>query len=147
MDREQSERYSQDEVADIIDLATRLERGEAGGLSEVQLRQVAQELGISGDSLDEALARRRREAEGRAAATEATNAKRQERVAGRSRQWQGFKGHLASYLGVIGGLAVIDLASGNGLDWFFYPGAAWGIGLAIHGLSVAFGVGDGEGTG
>jgi hypothetical protein len=51
---------------------------------------------------------------------------------------KGFFTHLGVYLIIITGLFCIDLVSGPGW-WFFYPGIAWGVGLAIHGLVIGVG--------
>lgn len=52
---------------------------------------------------------------------------------------KGFYTHAATYCIVIGALFLIDLAT-PGRWWFFWPGIGWGIGLAVHALSV-FGLG------
>jgi LytS/YehU family sensor histidine kinase len=58
------------------------------------------------------------------------------------RAWQqvraikGFYRHLAIYLAVIAGLCVINLIFVPQKIWFLYPAATWGVGLALHGVSV-----------
>ena len=141
MDREELERrrFSQDEVGELIETATRLD-GLAGdkGLSLDELRGVAAELGISDDALLEALESRlhaereeRAEQAQEAAASAATASARRAQV----NEW---KQHTAAYLGVNGGLAILDLITGSGFNWFFYVAAAWGIGYLIHSLLVLF---------
>ncbi|HYI23807.1 MAG TPA: 2TM domain-containing protein [Thermomicrobiales bacterium] len=56
----------------------------------------------------------------------------------RADELKGFATHLGVYLIVVFGLFFIDLASGAGW-WFFYPAIAWGVGLAIHGMTVGVG--------
>ena len=46
-----------------------------------------------------------------------------------------FYGHLGTYVVIIAGLFVIDLATGDGW-WFYWAAIGWGIGLAWHALSV-----------
>ncbi len=53
----------------------------------------------------------------------------------RAEELKGFFTHLGIYLIVVLGLFFIDVASDGGW-WFFYPAIAWGIGVAIHGLTV-----------
>lgn len=141
MDREELERrrFTHEEVGELIETATRLD-GLVGdrGLTLDELRGVAAELGISEDALLEALEVRRRaerdEQEERAqhaAAAAATEGARRTQV-------NGWKQHTAAYLGVNGGLAILDLITGSGFNWFFYVTAAWGIGFLIHSLLVLF---------
>lgn len=56
----------------------------------------------------------------------------------RAEELKGFFTHLGVYLIVITGLFFIDLASGPEW-WFFYPAIAWGVAIAIHGLTVGVG--------
>jgi 2TM domain len=44
----------------------------------------------------------------------------------------GFYSHLVAYLLVNGGLWVLDIATGGGVDWAYWPTIGWGIGLALH---------------
>lgn len=150
-ERSEHRRFSRDEVGELIETATRLDQlsSEGQGLSEDELRRIALELGISQDSLEHALAERRRKDEAeRATARDAAEARRIEARAAERRSTQRrkaineWKAHATSYFGVIGGLAAIDLFSGDGFDWFFYPAAGWGIGFLIHSLNVLFRVED-----
>jgi len=69
-------------------------------------------------------------------ADEETPIERNRRLAReRAEQLKSFFTHLGVYLIVILGLFFIDIASGPEW-WFFYPAIAWGVGLAIHGLTV-----------
>jgi hypothetical protein len=56
----------------------------------------------------------------------------------RADELKGFFTHLGVFFIVILGLFFIDLASGPEW-WFFYPAIAWGVALAIHGMTVGVG--------
>ncbi|HEU4495966.1 MAG TPA: 2TM domain-containing protein [Flavobacterium sp.] len=47
-----------------------------------------------------------------------------------------FYGNLSSYIIVIIGLAILNLLTSPSHLWFFYPAVGWGIGVAVHGMSV-----------
>ncbi len=49
---------------------------------------------------------------------------------------KGFYGNLTSYIVVNLGLLAINLVSDSSHLWFFYPLIGWGIGVAIHAMSV-----------
>ncbi|TRW23059.1 histidine kinase [Flavobacterium zepuense] len=49
---------------------------------------------------------------------------------------KGFYGNLFSYIVVITGLAILNLYTGAEHLWFFYPAMGWGLGVAIHAMSV-----------
>jgi hypothetical protein len=53
----------------------------------------------------------------------------------RVRELKGFYSHLAIYCIVITALFLINVATGRGW-WFFWPAIGWGIGIAVHALSV-----------
>lgn len=53
----------------------------------------------------------------------------------------GFRIHLLSFLAINAGLAVIALSRGQ--FWFVWPLLGWGLGLAAHGLSLAWSHGNG----
>jgi hypothetical protein len=63
-----------------------------------------------------------------------------ERARRHVRAIKGFYSHAAIYCIVIGALFLINLAT-PGRWWFFWPGIGWGIGLAVHAVSV-FGFGE-----
>lgn len=54
-----------------------------------------------------------------------------------SKKWRDFLTHLYSYIIVIGGLALINLATSD-YPWFLWPALGWGIGLASHFASTIF---------
>jgi hypothetical protein len=148
-DELQDRRFTQDEVGELIENATRLDnlRHEGRGLSVDELRQVALELGISDESLLAAVhermenERRRHEAEARS--LDLARADDERRIA-RKKQLNDWKAGLASYIGVIAGLAVFDYFPDGQFDWVWWPAAGWGIGIAIHTFNVLFGVEDEE---
>ncbi len=49
---------------------------------------------------------------------------------------KGFYGNLTSYIVVNTGLLILNLITSPNHLWFFYPLLGWGIGVAIHGMSV-----------
>lgn len=51
-------------------------------------------------------------------------------------QRQAFIGHALTFALVIGGLAVLNLATSPHYPWFLWPLFGWGIGLAKQGLAV-----------
>lgn len=148
-DELQDRRFSQDEVGELIETATRLDnlRHEGRGLSVEELRQVALELGISDESLLAAVhdrmenERHRREAE--AQSVDLARAENERKLA-RKKQLNDWKAGIASYIGVIGGLAVFDYFPDGQFDWVSWPAAGWGIGIAVHTFNVLFGVEDEE---
>ena len=51
-------------------------------------------------------------------------------------QRQAFIGHALTFAMVIGGLAVLNLATSPHYPWFLWPLFGWGIGLAKQGLAI-----------
>ncbi|NDI99819.1 Pr2TM family membrane protein [Flavobacterium sp. LaA7.5] len=49
---------------------------------------------------------------------------------------KGFYGHLTSYIVVTTGLILLNVITSPQHLWFLYPAMGWGIGLAVHGMSV-----------
>lgn len=144
-------RFSGDEVGELIETATRLDqlRSEGEGLDEDDVRQVAAELGISSEALDRALDERMRAEAARRSSTQAAAQAEAARVAAeeerrlqRHKALNEWRSHVASYVGVIGGLAALDWFSGDGFDWFFYPAAGWGIAILVHTFNIIFRVED-----
>lgn len=129
-------RFSRDEVGDLIETATRLDRlsseGVTGEVSWAELRQIASELGISDEALLHAVAQR---LEIDRAASEA-EAEEHEKAEQRRKAWLGWRAHMASYVAVMIGLLMLDLVTGDGIDWFVYPAIGWGIAILIHTLTL-----------
>lgn len=152
-DELESRRFSQDEVGELIETATRLDqlRHEGRGLSVDELRQIALELGISDEALlaavhqrmekDRAAAAADDEAEKHRAKAEKADRKRRDARRSQVNEW---KEHMASYIGVMAGLAAFDWFPDRSFDWVVWPAAGWGIGIAIHTATVLFGVEEDE---
>ncbi len=122
----QEQRFPRDEVGEIIDLAARLDDlvddPTDRGLTLEQLVHVADEVGISRQAVELAVAdeRKRRssvEQEGR------------KRVRRRMR----FVRHAMVYALVVSALLLIDVLNGGGW-WFFYVAALWGALLALQAM-------------
>ena len=63
-------------------------------------------------------------------------ASRYERARKRVREIRGFYSHLAIYLIVNAGLLLINLLTSPSSLWFYWPLLGWGIGVAVHGVTV-----------
>jgi hypothetical protein len=146
-------RFNQEEIGELIETATRLDqlRHDGQGLSIEELRQVATELGISDEALLTAVHDRmeaERQVSEAAAEVARSNAQRekaertlQERRRARLNEW---KSDLATYVGVIAGLAAFDWFPDQSFDWVFWPAAGWGIWIVIDTIQVALGAEDEE---
>lgn len=140
MDRNELERrrFSKEEVGELIETATRLDGLTDNGLGLDELRGIAAELGVSDEALLGALDERLRAERAERAEQDLTAASIAARKDARHEQVKEWKQHTAAYLGVNGGMAILDLLTGNGLDWFYYIAAMWGIGYLIHSMLVLF---------
>ena len=122
----QGQQFPRDEVGDIIDLAARLddlvEDPTDLGLTFEQLVHVADEVGISRNAIERAVADRRR---GRS--VDERDAKK------RVRRRMRFVRHSMVYALVVSALLLIDVLNGGGW-WFYYVAALWGALLAIQGM-------------
>ena len=56
----------------------------------------------------------------------------------RVRQLRGLYMHIVVYVVVIAGIALINWATMPGNWWVVWPAIGWGIGLAVHVVSVVF---------
>ncbi len=122
----QERRFPRDEVGEIIDLAARLDDlvddPTDRGLTMEQLVHVADEVGIS------------RQAVERAVAEEGKRRSSDERIARkRVRRRMRFVRHAMVYALVVSALLLIDVLNGGGW-WFFYVAAVWGAILAIQAM-------------
>ncbi|UCG30026.1 MAG: 2TM domain-containing protein [candidate division WOR-3 bacterium] len=59
-----------------------------------------------------------------------------ERARKRVEELRSFYSHLYVYLAVNAGLFLLNILTSPRHLWFYWPLICWGIGLAIHGLSV-----------
>lgn len=122
--RTQRHRYSDEEVGDIIRLASRLDpaphRDE--DLDADAVRRIAAELGIGEQAVDRALA-------------DHSSLRRRRRWGARARKLSvlTLEAHALFYAVSMSGLAAIDLAEGGGFDFVHYPLFGWGILLGWHG--------------
>jgi hypothetical protein len=119
-------RYTDEEVGEIIRLASRLDDSVVGpsstGLSLGDIKRIAAELGIDESYVVEAATRYT--VEGR---------KEQRRSKLRNFWLFVFKVHGFVYGTAIAGIAAVDLATGSGVDFVQYPAIGWGVLLAWHG--------------
>jgi hypothetical protein len=119
-------RFTDEEVGEIIRLASRLDDSALGaaepGLSFEDVRRIASELGIAESAVVEAAAR------------QVLTSKRSRRLGRLRRAWLAtLQIHAFIYATTIAGIGAIDLVSGNGFDFVQYPMFGWGIILAWHG--------------
>ena len=63
---------------------------------------------------------------------------RYEQARQRVRDLRGFYFHIAIYVVVIAGIAVINWMTSPSYWWVVWPMIGWGIGLGAHGISVFF---------
>ena len=122
----QERRFPRDEVGEIIDLAERLddlvEDPTDQGLSLEQLVHVADEVGISRQAVERAVAEERK----RRSTGERDTRKR-------VRRRMRFVRHAMVYALVVSALLLIDVLNGGGW-WFFYVAALWGAVLALQAM-------------
>jgi hypothetical protein len=115
--RTKPERFSQEEVAEIIRDATEVSlQGGGRELTREDLLSMARELGVDSESVERALEARE---------------KRRAYAKVRRGLLVGLAGHVSTYAAVIGGLALLDIAGGPGW-WVQWPAIGWGIGVASH---------------
>lgn len=115
--------FSSDELADIIRMAARHQssRPSKNKVTYDEMLTVGRELGIDPSNLEEAAAdiSLRRQAKQR-----------------RIRRKMKFLHHLSVYASVIGGLFLLNMLTSPGKLWFLFPAVAWGIPVAIQGISI-----------
>ncbi|MCA9613364.1 MAG: 2TM domain-containing protein, partial [Myxococcales bacterium] len=125
--------YDDAEVEEILRSA--LERGgQTDGLTHAELAEVAAEVGLSTEELEQAA---RGVLAARAERREREEAQRVLAVRKRQRR-RGFAQHVLTW-GVVGaGLAALDQLTGAGISWALYPIVGWGIGVGLHGVGLIF---------
>jgi hypothetical protein len=117
------QRFSVEEVGELIDLAARLDELATGsGLSYDELVRVADEVGISQTAIEQAVA------EDRAQRRRAAKSTRRQ-----VRRRMRFIRHATVYAVVVSALLLVDALGGGGW-WFFYVAAIWGAVLALQGM-------------
>jgi hypothetical protein len=113
--------YSQDDIQQILHLAISRQTHQQDDLSREQLLEIAEEMGITVQALDEA---------------ERLWLVRKEKL-GLEQQFdqyrqQRFKQSGTTYLIVNGFLVALDLMAGGGLGFSLYSIVGWGLGLAMQ---------------
>jgi 2TM domain len=117
------ERFSIEEVGELIDLAARLDELSApNGLSFDELLRVADEVGISRTAIERAVFEDR-----------AARRRRAKRARKQVRRRMRFIRHASVFAIVVAALALIDALGGGGW-WFYYVAAIWGAALALQGM-------------
>ena len=123
--------YRDDEIDAILQKA--LESGDTDlGLTHEELADVAAQVGISTEQLEQAAEQVRHERKG---ADELAEAKAEVEKR-RNRRRRGWWRHFATYGVVIAGLAALDWVTGGGMTWWFYPAVGWGMGVALQAVGV-----------
>ena len=116
------QRFSVEEVGELIDLAARLdELATSDGLVYDDLLRVADEVGISPKAIERAVVEDR-----------ATRRRMTKQARKRVRRRMRFVRHTVVYAVVVSSLFLIDALNGGGW-WFFYVAALWGAALALQG--------------
>lgn len=127
--------YDDVEVEEILRRALERGGGNVEGLTHAELAEVATEVGLSPDELEEAAKSVLASRSERRARDEASRV-----LAVRKRQRRrGFAQHVATFGVVAAGLAVLDHFTGTpGVGWALFPIVGWGIGVGLHGVGLAF---------
>lgn len=123
--------YTDNEIDAILQKA--LEAGDTDlGLTHEELADVAAQVGITTEQLEQAAEQVRTE---RAGADDLAAAKAE--VAKRTRRRRrGWLQHFFTYGVVIAGLAALDFVTGGGMTWWFYPAVGWGMAVALQAVGV-----------
>jgi hypothetical protein len=120
-------KYTEEAAKRILQQALDLQmREQDASFSRDQLTEMAQELGISPETLQAAEQQWLREQEGR----EEREAEQAEIQAFLRDRRQNYKAHLVTYACVNLFLFIISIMGGE--FWFIYPLLGWGIGIAMH---------------
>ena len=114
-----SKKYSSEEVQQILREATKIQNER--DISPEQLLEIAREVGISAENLQQA---ERAWLEGQTERDKQAKRKSQ------------FKSHLITYLAVSVFLVLLNLTTTTRHFWSIYPILGWGLGVAIDGASI-----------
>ena len=126
--------WSQEQLADISGLSTRtiqrLERGAAPSLESLKALGAAFEVDLSTLKEPDMTT-----ANPTASPSAQTSVSAEEALAlARVRKIKSFYIHLVQYAGIIAVLTLINLTTSTRYLWVIWVAAAWGVGLALHGL-------------
>lgn len=129
-------------MSEILETAARLDglTADPTAISLDELRQVASELGISPETVEQVVAGRAASAKAEREALEREEAEAVEAKAKKAKAWRDWRSHLASYIAVIGGLFLMSMLTGGG--WWVWPAIGWGMGLGVHTLVLLFNASD-----
>lgn len=119
--------YSEEAAREILRRAMEEETTEKD-FSHEQLQAMADELGISSESLARA--------EQTWLAEERSVPEREDQVAFLRHRQRAFKSHVAMFAIINSFLCLLNLATGFDSLWFIYPLLGWGMGVAAHAWSV-----------
>ncbi len=142
MDREQPyrpERFTQDEMSEILEVAARLD-GVTSAPDEIsldELTQIAEELGISPEAVEQVVSGRADKARAEREALAVEQEEARELARKKKRAWRSWRAHVASFVAVMLGLILLDMVTGPGA-WWYYPAIGWGMGLGVHTLVTLF---------
>ena len=116
-------KYTDEEVEQILKIALR-SKTDSGAMSLDNIYDIAKELNIDPAAVQNAV----NEFENRGD----VDAIREEFIRKRRK---GFFDHLTSYLVINSFLVILDLVTGNGINWAYFPLLGWGLGVFFDGMS------------
>lgn len=116
-------KYTNEEVEQIIKIALRSKQ-DSGAISLDNIYDIAKELNIDPAAVQTAV----NEFESMGD----VDAIREEFIRKRRK---GFFDHLTSYLVINSFLVILDLVTGNGINWAYFPLLGWGLGVFFDGMS------------
>ncbi len=123
-------------MSEILDAAARLD-GAGGDPSDLTLddvTQIGQELGIDPDAVREVVAEREAQRAADAVERAATEETMAREASERARQWHRWRVSLARFVPMAAFFLILDLVTGGGLTWFWWP--LLGIGIALIGQTA-----------
>lgn len=115
--------YSNEDVQQIMHIASLIKQ--ENEVSYEQLVDIAAEVGISAETLQQAEQTWLQQRDGR-----------QQQTKRRSRRQLGFRLHLIPYIFVSLLLLIINRTTSPGHFWSIYPILGWGLGVTMHGACV-----------
>jgi 2TM domain len=116
--------YHSEDVQEILQLAM-ARKAEGREFSRQQLWEMGAELGIAPEAIAQAEKLWMQESE-----------KQQTQQTLNNQRLRKFQTHLFFYVAINTFLVIIDLMTGNGLDWAFWPILGWGLGLLFDAFNT-----------